>query len=442
MPAYETPQAPEKTRVGLVNRSASVQSVINITYPVKLPVGSDDAIKVRVMNQILGGGFSGKLNMNLREDKGYTYGSRSSLSSDELVSRFNASADVRNEVTDSAIVQMIYEIEQMRSGEISEEELELAKNSISGSFSRSLEQPQTVANFALNIAIYDLPEDYYNTYLQKVQAVTIDDVKATAMKYLKPESTYINVVGKASEVADKLKAFGELTYYDTYGNEVDPSLAKLPAGLTAEKVIADYKNAIGGDNILEKFNNVVLELEAETFGQKLPMTYIMTKNLESKMSILYNGQLAMEVIATKENASTKQMGRSVPMQEEQKEELTFANGIFTEFSFSEFGVETKLIGIEEVNGSDAYVIEVSLPKGSKYMLFFDVETGLKVRHSKILKTPNGTINSIIDYQDYKEVEGLQVFHTLIQQTGPQKMSASVKEIKINQDLPEGLFKVE
>jgi len=79
-PTYEMPSTPEKNIVGLVNRSNSVQSTINITYPVHLMIGSDDEIKVRVMNQILGGGFSGKLNMNLREDKGFTYGSRSSLS--------------------------------------------------------------------------------------------------------------------------------------------------------------------------------------------------------------------------------------------------------------------------------------------------------------------------------------------------------------------------
>jgi len=137
----------------------------------------------------------------LREDKGFTYGSRSSLSSNELVARFNASADVRNEVTDSTIVQIFYEMEQMRNGEITDEELELAKNSIAGSFSRSLERPQTVASFALNTAIYSYADDYYSTYIQKVQAVSKDDVTAMAKKYLRPENAYINVVGKGRATA-------------------------------------------------------------------------------------------------------------------------------------------------------------------------------------------------------------------------------------------------
>lgn len=440
-PTYDTPKAPGKTKVGLVNRASSVQSVVNITYPVKLDVGSDDEIKVRVMNQILGGSFSGKLNMNLREDKGYTYGSRSSLSSDELVSRFRANADVRNEVTDSAIVQMIYEMNQMRNGEITEEELELAKNSIAGNFSQSLERPQTVANFALNTAIYNLPADYYNTYLQKVQAVTIDDVKATAQKYLKPENAYINVVGKASEVAESLKQFGELTYYDTYGNEVDPSLAKLPEGLTAEKVIENYKKAVGGADAISAFKNVVLDMEAETFGQKLPMKIIMTNDLESKITVSFNGQTAMEAIATAENASTKQMGNSIPMKDDQKEELAFANGLFGEFMFAEVGAEVKLVAVEQVNGSDAYVVSVTLPKGSSYSLYFDKESGLKVRYAKTIDTPNGAISQTVDYQDYKEVNGLMIYHTLTQQAGPQKMVAVAKEVKVNQEIPADTFAV-
>ncbi len=438
---YDFPKAPKKNQVGIVDRSSSVQSVINITYPTLLPIGSDEAIKVRVMNQILGGSFSGKLNMNLREDKGYTYGSRSSLAPNELISRFNASADVRNEVTDSAIVEILYEMEQMKKGEVTEEELELAKNSIAGNFSQSLERPQTVASFALNTARYGLPTDYYNTYIQKIQTVTVEDVKIIATRYLKPKNVYINVVGKASEVAESLKQFGEITYYDTYGNEIDPSLAKLPKGLTAEKIISDYKKALGGDEVLSKIENVVMEMEAETFGQKLPMMLTMTNDLKSKIVLTVNGQTVMEEIATLTNASTTQMGQAVPLEAADKEEIAFANSLFGEFKLSEVGAKMKLIGIESIKGKDAYVIGITLPKGAEYSLYFDKETGLKTRLAKVIETPNGVLNQIVDYQDYQEINGMMMYHQMTQQVGPQKIVSKVKNIKINQELAENMFKI-
>lgn len=442
MPTYETPELPAKTMVGLVNRSNSVQSVINVTYPVVLPVGSDDEIKVRVMNQILGGSFSGKLNMNLREDKGYTYGSRSNLSSDELVSRFNANADVRNEVTDSAVVQIFYEMEQMRNGEITEEELELAKNSIAGNFAQSLERPQTVANFALNTAIYSLSEDYYDTYLQKVQAVTIDDVKAAANKFLKTENVYINIVGKASEIAESLKQFGELKYYDTYGNEVDPSMAKLPDGLTAEKVVQNYQEALGGADAISKIDNVTTKMAGEMMGRELSMTQILSKGMKANTSVGMAGMTVMSSTSDGANASIVQMGNKVPMDEATKEEQIVSNALFSELGLKELGAKMELVAVESINGSDAYAVEVTLSKGNSYTVYFDTESGLKVRYTKVMDTPQGQMTQSVSYHDYKEVSGVMFPHLIKQQIGPQNIEMKASEVLVNQDLPADTFKVE
>lgn len=440
-PTFGTPATPEKTKVGIVNRASSVQSIVNITYPAKLEVGSEDAIKVRVMNQILGGSFSGKLNMNLREDKGYTYGSRSSLSADELVSRFNANADVRNEVTDSAIVQMIYEMNQMKNGEITEEELELAKNSISGSFSQSLERPQTVANFALNTAIYNLPADYYNSYLQKVQAVTIDDVKSLAQTYLNPDKAYINVVGKASEVAESLKQFGELTYYDTYGNEVDPSLMKLPEGLTAKKVIANYRSALGGEDAISKIENVTLKMSGEMMGRQLGLTQVMAKGMKTSTVVDMGGMTVMSSISDGKTASISQMGNKPTLDDATVEEQVISNALFSELALNELGATLELTAVEEVNGSDAYAIEVTLSKGNKYTVYFDAESGLKVRYSKTTETPQGAFTQSVDYLDYQDVEGVKFPFMMKQQMGPQKIDMKASEVLVNQDVAEGTFKV-
>ena len=102
--------------------------------------------------------------------------------------------------------------------------MQAAKNFLTGSFSRSLERSQTVASFALNIARYDLPSDYYKTYLQKLNAITVDDIYESAQKYVPPNNSYIIVVGKADEVAEGLQKFSpdnKVNYYDNYGNKID-----------------------------------------------------------------------------------------------------------------------------------------------------------------------------------------------------------------------------
>ena len=442
-PVYEMPTAPEKNVVGLVNRSNSVQSTINVTYPVNLLIGSDDEIKVRVMNQILGGSFSGKLNMNLREDKGYTYGSRSSLSSNELVARFNANAEVRNEVTDSAIVQIFYEIEQMRKGEITDEELTLAKNSIAGSFSRSLEQPQTVANFALNTAIYSYANDYYSKYIPKVQAVSKEDVQAMAEKYLKPKNVYINVVGKASEIEEKLKQFSELKYYDTYGNEVDPAMAKLPVGLTSDDVFSKYIDAIGGREKLNALRNVKINMEASVMGQTMQMEIIKMAPNMLLLEVKAGGNVMQKQIFDGEKGKTSGMGSEQMIEGDEAKDMAISSAIFEEISYIEENIETKLVAVESIDGSDAYGVEVTLPSGTMSTRYYDVKSGLLVKVSNTLETPQGSMILSTELDDYKEFEGILFATKIKQPINPQmKMDLNVKEILINEEMSKDTFKIE
>ncbi|MCW8849726.1 MAG: insulinase family protein, partial [Melioribacteraceae bacterium] len=203
--AYNQPKQPLVKKVAISDRSASVQSVINVSYPIDLKKNSEDVIKASVLNAILGGSFSSRLNQNLREDHGYTYGAGSSLSSDRLVGNFTASATVRNSVTDSAVTEIYNEMKRLRDEKVGEDELSRIKNYLTGSFSRSLENPGTIARFALNVEINKLPKDYYKNYLKNLDAVTADDVQEMAKKYLLPDKSYDIVVGNAEEVAASLK---------------------------------------------------------------------------------------------------------------------------------------------------------------------------------------------------------------------------------------------
>ncbi len=147
---YRTPFPSKTTQVDFVHKEGATQSVINITYPVNLKHNSPDVVKARIMNAILGGSATARLFMDLREGHGFTYGAYSRLSADELVGSFNASAKVRNEVTDSSIIQFLFELNKMVKENVTEEELQNVKNYMTGTFAYSLQDPKTIARFAIN----------------------------------------------------------------------------------------------------------------------------------------------------------------------------------------------------------------------------------------------------------------------------------------------------
>ncbi len=443
-PSYEMPKAPEKTFVVLVDKPSAVQSVIDITYPVALKTGTPDVIKARVLNQILGGGSSARLFTNLREDKGYTYGAYSSLSSDELVGAFSASASVRNEVTDSAFNEFIIELNKIKTEDVAEEEINLAKSSIAGSFARSLERPQTVARFAINTARYNLPEDYYSSYLKKVQAVSIADVKATAQKYIHPDKAYFTVVGKASEIKDKLAAFGEVKYFDNYGNEYTPSDApQLPADLTAEKVMANYVKAIGGEETILAIKSIKTVSEAEIQGQKLSFTAIKVSPNKSYVSIMMGGAMEMQkVIFDGTNYAEYAQGAKAPNDENKTKDALIEAALVPELNYTTLGVTTKLEAVEKVGDNYAYSVSVVYPSGKKITNYYDTESGLKVRVANFIATPQGEVTQNIDYLDYAEESGVLLPHTVVIPMGPMKLEAKTIAVEVNEPIDETVFKIE
>lgn len=438
---YGTPSAPLVNKVALVDRQQSVQSVIHVTYPINLMVGSDDVIKASVANMILGGYFSSKLNTNLREAKGYTYGARSSIDSDELIGRFDASTQVRNEVTDSSVTEILTEMENMRDGNFTDQELESAKNYLTGIFARSLEDPQTIARFALNIERYNLPKDYYQKYLKKLNAVTREDVIGISKKYIDPEEAYILVVGKGEEVADDLKKFslsGKINYYDIYGNEYNPDAKKIGEGVTAQSVIDKYIEAQGGKEKLESIQDIQTTLKGTVRGMDINLT--ITKRVPN---LLYQeldaGVFKQTTIFDGEKAKQIANGQETMLEGDRLEELKIQSALNLYLNFDKYNVTPKLIGIKNINGNDAYEIELTLPTGKKWYHYYDVETGLKVREVSTLDTPQGSFTQTVDMSDYKEVDGIKFPHKVSQQMGPQSVELEVTDIKINQDLSDEMF---
>lgn len=442
-PTYKQPTPPAKTYVALVDRPNSVQSVISVAYPVNLKTGSQDAIKARVLNQILGGSFSARLMQNLREKHGFTYGASSQLNSDFLIGSFQAGASVRNEVTDSSVVEFMNELNRIVKEPVTDNELASAKASIAGSFGRSLESPQTIASFAVNTAKYNLPKDYYANYLKSIDAVTVGDVQATAKQFILPANAHIIVVGKGSDIADKLKSFGEIKYYDIYGKEVAATKAStLPAGLTAEKVISKYIEAIGGEKNVKAVKAMKLTMKGTIQGQELQFAITMKAPGKMVQEVSAGGQVFQKTVSDGKDVATTTMGQKEPIDEKAKEAKLFDAAMFKELEYPTYKVTAMLKAVENVDGKEAYVVEYTLPHGEKSSDYYDKESGLKIQSVSIQKGPQGEAAVATKYGDYKEVKGVKVPHSLSQAMGPMTLKFDAQTVEINPAVDDSIFKVQ
>ena len=442
---YGVPQAPEKTQVDFVHKPGAVQSVINVTYPVDLLPGTQEAIKGRVANALFGGYFNSRINANLREGHGWTYGARSSLNPDRLVGSFNATASVRNAVTDSSIIELLKEMRRLSSEKVPNAELQVVKNVLTGQFSQSLEQPGTVASFALSTARYGFPADYYEKYLENLQSVTPEDVAAMAKKYISPDRAHILVVGNKDDVADRLKQFsseGKINMFDVYGNPIVASNAVVPAGMTADKVIEDYVNAIGGTAKLAAIKDVATTSVMQTGGPELTLktwqkdgkvVTDMTMNGMSMSNRKYDGAKAKE----------SGMGGARDLEGEDLNDLKEQAQISKEAAYKSGGYKLVLKGLELINGNNAYVIEVERPDGKKSTEYYDMKSSLKVREVSSVPGQDGepTIMTT-DFSDYKETNGV-LFPNTVTITGvfPVPLKAIVTELKVNSGIDDAVFKL-
>jgi len=202
-------------RVLVVHRAGAVQTEIRIGHP-GLPRRTPDFYAVSVMGAILGGLFNSRLNMNLREEKGYTYGAYSNLVAGRYRGDWRAQTDVRAEVTEPALRDLLAEVARLRDEPVPDQEFREVKRSMVAAFALSLESPDQVLNSYVTSWQYKLPADYWDRYPERIMAVTQAQVRAAAQKYLAADHLQIVAVANPGS-ADVLRKYGSVTTYDTEG---------------------------------------------------------------------------------------------------------------------------------------------------------------------------------------------------------------------------------
>jgi zinc protease len=436
---YPSPQPPARTTVDLVDRPNSVQSVINVTYPVQLKPGDSDVIPASLMNTILGGGTF-RLFTDLREKHSYTYGAYSRLSRDEYAGSFTAYTNVRNEVTDSAVTQILYEMKRIKTETVPDSELQIIKNYVTGNFALSLENPQTIASFAINIDKYNLPKNYYADYLRNVAAVTSGDIKKAADKFISPDHTNIVIVGNADQIKQGLRQFGPVLYYDKYGNKIDTSLASIPGDLSARDIINHYVNAIGGEANLANVHDRTTVMSGTVQGFEVTTTLYQKEPDFFKQEVNAGGVI-QEIIFNGVKGKMTAGGQELKIEGDELEKLKYEATIHLLLNLDSLGVKLKLGGMEKVDGKDAYKIEMTLPSGTRWIQYYDPETGYKVKEIKNITTPQGTFTQEIFYSDYNTIEGVKYPFSIKQSVGSQTILFKVESIKINTGIPDTIFEL-
>ena len=434
------------TEVNFIDMPDAVQSELRVLNITNLRTNSPDHHATLVANYILGGAFGSYLNMNLREENGWTYGARSSIARNKWTkATFRASTSVRNAVTDSAVVETLKEINRIRNEYVTDEMLSNAKAKFLGNFIMSTEDKSLLADFAVNIETQDLPKDFYETFISKINEVTKEDVMRVSKKYLKPENLRIIVVGKGSEVADKLEAVnynGKLLpvrYFNKMGEQIEKPVfnKEISSDITAETVISKYIEKIGGSEKLNSVSTISLEASVTIPGAPFkPKAIIKEKspNLTSmEMSVEGMGTL-MKQKFDGNNGYMEQMGQKIPMENDQLESERGQKGLFVELYMDTASME--IVSLSPVDGKDAYKIKTK----ENSFNYYDAESGLLIMTEESTIQGGNTITSITKFSDYREVDGILYAFKREINAGPQKIEFEITSVIFNEEISDEFFK--
>ena len=411
-----------KTEINVVDVPNAVQSVIEVGNLHNMKMNDPQYFAGQIANYILGGGSESRLFMNLREKNAFTYGAYSGLSTGKYSPSFTANASVRNEVTDKAVKEFINELNAISN--VKPEELSNAKAKLKGDFIRSLENPATIARFAVNTKTQNLPEDFYTNYLKSIDKVTAAEVSQAVKSTIYPNQSRIFIAGKASDISENLEKLGyPVKYYDSYANAVaKPAAQKVDASITVASVVDKYINAIGGLANIQKINSITTNASAKVQGMDMDMNMIQAKGGKMVMDMKMMGQTMQKIVFDGKAGYAEAQGQKMPLPADAAAEMAKETELFPEVNFAK-NADYKVAGIEKFNGEDSYVI-----KATDATYYYSVKTGLKTGEVKTQQGQSVPTN----YSDYKDVSGVKMPYKIGQNLGGMDVEFIVKDIQVNQ----------
>lgn len=435
---YSDPKDVQYSQINFIDAPNAVQSEVSLVNLSHLKMTDKDYFAVLMANQILGGGGEGRLFLNLREKHGWTYGSYSSIDASKYVKKFRSSASVRNAVTDSAIVEIFNELKKIRTELVSEEDLKNAKAKYIGNFVMQIEKPATIARYALNKETQNLPDNFYETYMQNINAVTPQDVLNAAQKYFLANNTRVVVVGKAAEVLPNLEKMSKehkmpIFYFDKYGNPAEKPVVKkeIPAGVTAQSVLKNYINVIGGEKAVKDVKTIYSIASGTIQGTPLEL-HIKTAKNKMAVQMFAMGMPMMTQVVNEKGGYMVQQGQRKDITGDDLNKMQAAAGTFKELKLLD-NKEVVLKGIEAIKDVDAYAIQLG---DATY--YYDVKSGFKVAEAREMEQMGQKMTQTTYFEDYKDVKGLKFPYKTIMSVGVD-LEFTTSEVKINEGVSDKDF---
>ncbi|EAS20535.1 putative peptidase, M16 family [Flavobacteria bacterium BBFL7] len=439
-PTLPTLSDVEETQINLIDVPNAVQTELAVMSLSDLKMSDPDYYAVLVTNYVFGGSFGSYLNINLREKNGYTYGARSSIGAGRnYKSTFRATAKVRNEVTDSAVVETFKELNRIRDEYVEDEMLSNAKAKFLGNFIMQSEDKSVVASRSINIEKNDLDKDFYKNFIANINKVTKEDVKRVANKYLSPDKIRIVLVGKAGDILEPLEKMtlnGQpvpIKFYDKNANETErPSTIEIPAGLTAQTVLDNYIKAIGGKDAVMKINDIS---QFSAFTSPMGEVIMDTKSQKGDnwvMVMKMGGRELNKQVYKDGKGTVSGMGQTQELSGDMLEAVKTEAMFFPEMYHADMAT---LDGAERLGDHNVYVIKWNDLKSS----FYDTETGLLVGTESTTMTPQGETKVVTQYSDFKEYAGVKFPTSMLIPMMGRELTFELKDLKVNPGLKDSDF---
>lgn len=449
VPAVPMVQNPSTTEIDFVDIPTAVQGELRVGNIVNNPLGGKDYHALLLANYILGGGAEAKLFMNLREKHGFTYGAYSRLGNGRFPALFTASAAVRTDKVDSATSEMFKEILNMRDGRVTADDLANAKAKYNGSFALGMEDPAKTAEYATNILINGLPKDFYRNYLQKINAVTLDDIKEVSKKYFSEANSRIVIAGNASKIIPKLMRFGyPIKKYDRFAEPVvekpiDVNAAETPktsSAISSFEIIESYLKAVGGKEEIKKVNSIAATVKMEIMGQSLDGT---EKKMNPNKNIVEFKRGTMTVFKDVFDGAQGYKTQGPQKKEYDENDIKEAmdeKGVIPQLYYiTDNAYKTDYLGTGKINEEETYRLKVTMPSGKVSIQEYAIKSGFLLKEESTSKQGDEEVTETIEYKNYIKVGNIMLPSEIIINQG-MEFNIKYSDFKINEGVTAEDFK--
>jgi len=458
---FEPPTPPQPTTeraysVNVVPKSDVNQSTILMGHPGSLTRDAPDYPAVTLMNEVLSGGFSGRLFQNVRREKGLAYSVFGSYTANyDRPGRFYAGVFSKSATTVEAATAVLDEVERMRETPPTDEELGLAKDSYLNSFVFNFDTKREVLSRRMTYETYEYPADFLRQTRNRIEDVTAEDVQRVARDYLYPDESHILVVGNRETFSDSLSALTK----DGTVNEIDisiptgpPDEQEEPASAAARQAglatLQEARQALGG-SAFEGIENVtvVSRQTAQTPQGEVTIDLEATQARPDKFYVERStpqGTIEITVNGDRGQMKTPRGTRSMPasMLTQVKGQL-WRDLTYLMSNLDHEGLTVQDRGTETVEDTTYRAVEVSPPSGSGFTLYLDPDSMRPARMSFQAQTRQGPVPSTAVYRDYQTVNGIAIPHTTISfRNGEKAATTTVREVSVNTDVSSDRFVVE